>query len=361
MAPAQAPAYYYYTAADDSTYGYDDSAYAYGYDDAYGHAQCTKSNIVAARLRHGSITASTPSTRRQLDGVAVWSLSARFSLSDGILAEEGLSEELSGAPDSPICAQVMRGMTPTQRPTTRTTPPTELMTATTRPITRTMTHPTEVMMVTTRPLTRTTRTITRTRMTIMVHLTMTTARTATTETTQPVLRRRPAAQRGLHHRGRDADPRPRESHGARAREHERDRRAGASRDTALTDRATAGYGNDDDDDDDGSGEYSSGDDDDDSASNDDTTVAAADDDSSTDDVVATAGFSWGSLFTDPWNFIKDNWLLLVVSLAFSLCTCCCVLYVCGGGGGGGGGPPPRSAPRKPMAGGSGRTSGVGPF
>ena len=50
---AQAPAYYYYTAADDSTYGYDDSAYAYGYDDAYGHAQCTKSNIVAARPRHG--------------------------------------------------------------------------------------------------------------------------------------------------------------------------------------------------------------------------------------------------------------------------------------------------------------------
>ena len=49
---AQAPAYYYYTAADDSTYGYDDSAYAYGYDDAYGHAQCTKSNIVAVRPRH---------------------------------------------------------------------------------------------------------------------------------------------------------------------------------------------------------------------------------------------------------------------------------------------------------------------
>ena len=55
---AQAPAYYYYTAADDSaygyddsTYGYDDSAYAYGSDDAYGHAQCTKSNIVAARPR----------------------------------------------------------------------------------------------------------------------------------------------------------------------------------------------------------------------------------------------------------------------------------------------------------------------
>ena len=50
--PTQAPAYYYYTATDDSTYGYDDSAYAYGSDDAYGHAQCTKSNIVAARLGH---------------------------------------------------------------------------------------------------------------------------------------------------------------------------------------------------------------------------------------------------------------------------------------------------------------------
>ena len=49
---AQAPAYYYYTAADDGTYGYDDSAYAYGSDDAYGHAQCSKSNIVAARPRH---------------------------------------------------------------------------------------------------------------------------------------------------------------------------------------------------------------------------------------------------------------------------------------------------------------------
>ena len=63
--PAQAPAYYYYTATDDSTYGYDDSTYAYGSDDAYGHAQCTKSNIVAARPRHGSITASTPSAQRQ--------------------------------------------------------------------------------------------------------------------------------------------------------------------------------------------------------------------------------------------------------------------------------------------------------
>ena len=49
---AQAPAYYYYTATDDSTYGYDDSAYAYGYDDAYGHAQRTN-QILAALLAHG--------------------------------------------------------------------------------------------------------------------------------------------------------------------------------------------------------------------------------------------------------------------------------------------------------------------
>ena len=58
--PAQAPAYYYYTAADDSaygyddsTYGYDDSAYAYGSDDAYGYGylQCNN-QIVAARLGH---------------------------------------------------------------------------------------------------------------------------------------------------------------------------------------------------------------------------------------------------------------------------------------------------------------------
>ena len=53
--PSQAPAYYYYTATDDSTYGYDDSAYAYGSDDAYGPAQRTKSNIVASPplLNHG--------------------------------------------------------------------------------------------------------------------------------------------------------------------------------------------------------------------------------------------------------------------------------------------------------------------
>jgi hypothetical protein len=38
-----------------------------------GLLQCIN-QIVAARLRHGSTTTSTPSTRRQLDGVAVWSL-----------------------------------------------------------------------------------------------------------------------------------------------------------------------------------------------------------------------------------------------------------------------------------------------
>ena len=50
--------------------------------------------------------ASTPSTRRELDGVAVWSLAARFSLCDRVLAEKGLDEELSGAPDSlfDLCA-----------------------------------------------------------------------------------------------------------------------------------------------------------------------------------------------------------------------------------------------------------------
>jgi hypothetical protein len=38
---------------------------------------------------------STPSTRRQIDGVAVWSLAARFSQHGHVLAEKGLSEELS--------------------------------------------------------------------------------------------------------------------------------------------------------------------------------------------------------------------------------------------------------------------------
>ena len=44
--------------------------------------------------------ASTPSTRRQLDGVAMWSLGVRFSRHGRVLAEKGLGEELSGAPVS---------------------------------------------------------------------------------------------------------------------------------------------------------------------------------------------------------------------------------------------------------------------
>ena len=63
--------------------------------------QCIN-QIVATRLRHGSIMTSTPSTRRQLDGAALWSLTARFSQHGRVLAENGLSEELSGAPDSRV-------------------------------------------------------------------------------------------------------------------------------------------------------------------------------------------------------------------------------------------------------------------
>ena len=55
---------------------------------------------VAARLRHGSIMTSTPSTRRQLDGVVLWSITTRSSQQGRVLAERGLSEEFSGAPDS---------------------------------------------------------------------------------------------------------------------------------------------------------------------------------------------------------------------------------------------------------------------
>ena len=40
-----------------------------------GAAQCIN-QTVATRLRHGSIMDSTPSTRRQLDGAALWSLTA---------------------------------------------------------------------------------------------------------------------------------------------------------------------------------------------------------------------------------------------------------------------------------------------
>jgi len=43
---------------------------------------------------------STPSTRRQHDGVAVWSLTDRFSQHGHVIAEKGLGEELSGAPDT---------------------------------------------------------------------------------------------------------------------------------------------------------------------------------------------------------------------------------------------------------------------
>ena len=43
---------------------------------------------------------STPSTRRQLDGEALWSITARSSHHGRVLAEKGLSEELSGAPDT---------------------------------------------------------------------------------------------------------------------------------------------------------------------------------------------------------------------------------------------------------------------
>ena len=42
--------------------------------------------------------ASTPTTRRQHVGVAVWSLTDRFNRPGRVVAEKGLSEELSGAP-----------------------------------------------------------------------------------------------------------------------------------------------------------------------------------------------------------------------------------------------------------------------
>ena len=42
--------------------------------------------------------ASTPTTRRQHVGVAVWSLTYRFNRPGRVVAEKGLSEELSGAP-----------------------------------------------------------------------------------------------------------------------------------------------------------------------------------------------------------------------------------------------------------------------
>ena len=42
--------------------------------------------------------ASTPTTRRQHVGVAVWSLTDRFNRPGRVVAEKGLNEELSGAP-----------------------------------------------------------------------------------------------------------------------------------------------------------------------------------------------------------------------------------------------------------------------
>ena len=45
---------------------------------------------------------SMPSTRRQLDGVPLWSITTRSSQHGRVLAEKGLSEEFLGAPDSPI-------------------------------------------------------------------------------------------------------------------------------------------------------------------------------------------------------------------------------------------------------------------
>ena len=64
-----------------------------------GREQCIN-QIVAARLRHGSIMTSTPSTRRRLDGVAVPVPHRSMELARSLFAEKGLSEELSGAPDS---------------------------------------------------------------------------------------------------------------------------------------------------------------------------------------------------------------------------------------------------------------------
>ena len=51
---------------------------------------------------------SMPSTRRQLDGVPLWSITTRSSQPGRVLAGKGLSEEVLGAPGSLICAQVVR-------------------------------------------------------------------------------------------------------------------------------------------------------------------------------------------------------------------------------------------------------------
>jgi hypothetical protein len=69
------------------------------FEDYAGGLDLCINQIVEARLRHCWIMTSTPSTRRQLDGVAVWSLTDRFSQHEFVLAEMGLSEELSGDVD----------------------------------------------------------------------------------------------------------------------------------------------------------------------------------------------------------------------------------------------------------------------
>ena len=63
-----------------------------------GAAQCIN-QIVATRLRHGSIMTSTPSTRRQLDGAALWSLRAPVSLVDLCTGADGASGTLLGLYD----------------------------------------------------------------------------------------------------------------------------------------------------------------------------------------------------------------------------------------------------------------------
>ena len=52
---------------------------------------------------------STPSTRRELDGVALWSITGRPSQHSRVLAEKGLSEESSVHPTLTLldCAQVL--------------------------------------------------------------------------------------------------------------------------------------------------------------------------------------------------------------------------------------------------------------
>ena len=52
---------------------------------------------------------STPSTRRELDGVALWSITGRASQHSRVLAEKGLSEESSVHPTLTLldCAQVL--------------------------------------------------------------------------------------------------------------------------------------------------------------------------------------------------------------------------------------------------------------